>query len=210
MAALAANPTVLALAVGNEIPVDLVRLYGSGKVADTLSRLVAQIHDADPGMLATYVNFPTTEFLEVEGQDLATFNVFLEQPSQLRSYLSHLQVVSGSKPLVMTELGLASEVHGADAQAESLAWQLQTVDEVGCAGATVFSWTDEWAVDDEDVEGWGFGITTAAREARPALQVVEKWATTAYPRDLRDEWPPISVIVNTTTRNATSRRVSTR
>ena len=197
MAALAANPTVLALAVGNEIPVDLVRLYGSGKVADTLSRLVAQIHDADPGMLATYVNFPTTEFLEVEGQDLATFNVFLEQPSQLRSYLSHLQVVSGSKPLVMTELGLASEVHGADAQAESLAWQLQTVDEVGCAGATVFSWTDEWAVDDEDVEGWGFGITTAAREARPALQVVEKWATTAYPRDLRDEWPPISVIVNT-------------
>ena len=197
MDALVGNPAVLAVAVGNEVPVDLVRLHGSGAAADTLSDLVLQVHDADPDMLATYVNFPTTEFLEIDGEDIVTFNVFLEQPAQLRSYLSHLQIVSGDRPLVVTELGLGSEVHGADAQAESLAWQLQTVDEVGCAGATVFSWTDEWAVNDHAVEGWGFGITTADRHPKPALAVVEKWARVVYPRDLRDVWPLITVIVNT-------------
>ena len=67
MDALVGNPAVLAVAVGNEIPVDLVRLHGSGAVADTLSDLVLQVHDADPDMLATYVNFPTTEFLEIDG-----------------------------------------------------------------------------------------------------------------------------------------------
>ena len=197
MEMLAGDPSVLALAVGNEVPVDLVRLHGSAAVADTLSHFVADVHDADPDMLATYVNFPTTEFLEIEGEDLVTFNVFLEQPDQLRRYLSHLQVISGSKPLVLAELGLASQVHGDEAQAESLAWQLQIVDEVGCAGVTVFSWTDEWAVNDQDVEGWGFGITTSDRQPKLAMAVVEKWARAAYPRDLREDWPLITVIVNT-------------
>ncbi len=197
MAALAGNSAVLAVSVGNEVPADLVRLFGAGSVADALSRLIADVHDADPHMLTTYVNYPTTEYLEVDSQDLATFNVFLEQPEQLRSYLSHLQVVSGARPLVVTELGLAGDVHGEAAQAEALEWQLRTVDEVGCAGATVFSWTDEWAVNDEAVEGWGFGITTIDREPKPALATVRGWAEREYPSDLRSEWLSITVVVNT-------------
>ena len=84
MDSLAGNLTVLAVAVGNEIPVDLVRLHGIGSVEHTLASIVGDVHASDRDMLATYVNFPTTEFLEVEGQDIVTFNVFLEQPGQLR------------------------------------------------------------------------------------------------------------------------------
>src|ERR1041385_2652845 len=66
----AGRPEVLAIAVGNEVPADLVRLYGIGSVEEVLSELIAGVHAADPGMLATYVNYPTTEFLDVAGQDL--------------------------------------------------------------------------------------------------------------------------------------------
>jgi O-antigen biosynthesis protein len=190
----AGRPGVLAVAVGNEIPADLVRLHGIGRVEDILSALVGEVHSADPGMPATYVNYPTTEFLEVEGQDLACFNVFLEDPDALRRYLRHLQVAVGPRPLVITELGLAGAIHGEDLQAESLDRQLRVVDETGCAGASVFAWTDEWAVDDRPVEGWGFGITREDRSPKPAFPVVEGWARRSL-RDLRDAWPRVSVVV---------------
>lgn len=185
---------VLAISVGNEVPGDVVRVHGRRAVEDTLSALVEAVHDADPEMLATYTSFPTTEYLEVEGQDIVSFNVFLEDRRRLRSYLRRLQVLAGDRPLVVSELGLAAGIHGEALQAESLAWQLREVDEAGCAGATVFCWTDEWAVGGEDVDGWGFGVTDAARQPKPALDVVRKWAA-ATVRDLRAEWPRISVVV---------------
>jgi glycosyltransferase involved in cell wall biosynthesis len=191
----ASSPTVLAIAVGNEIPVDLIRLHGISSVERTLGRLIQDVHAADPEMLTTYVNFPTTEFLEVDGQDLITFNVFLEEPRQLRDYLSHLQVLAADKPLLISELGLAGEVHGVERQAESIRAQLDVVDETGCAGATVFSWTDDWAVADQPVEGWGFGITGHNREPKPALAVVSDWARRQAPGSLRGAWPRLSVVV---------------
>ena len=194
MERLAGRPEVAAVAVGNEIPGDIVRVHGIHHVERALSALVADVHAADPEMLATYVNFPTTEYLQVEGQDLVCFNVFLERTEQLRRYLRHLQVVAGDLPLVVTELGLASELHGEDAQAESVAAQLRLVDECGLAGATVFAWTDEWNVGGNDIEGWGFGLTDAERNPRPALETVSRWARSSI-RDLREEWPRVSVVV---------------
>jgi glycosyltransferase involved in cell wall biosynthesis len=190
----AARPEVLAIAVGNEVPVDVVRVHGIGAVQHELSTLVAEVHAADPQMPATYVNFPTTEFLGVDGQDLVCFNVFLEDPCALRRYLRHLQVISGSLPLVVTELGLPAAVHGEAAQAESLRTQLAEVDDAGCAGATVFSWTDEWGVGGQPVDGWEFGITDAEREAKPALGVVSRWARSKLV-ERRARWPKISVVV---------------
>ena len=184
---------VLAVAVGNEVPGDLVRLHGINAVEKTLSSLVAQIHAAS-SLLATYVNYPTTEYLHVDDQDLACFNVFLEQPDELKAYLRHLQVVAGEVPLLISELGLASSVHGAEAQADSLAHQLLITDESGCAGATVFSWTDEWAVGGRDVDGWGFGVTDASRRPKPSLGVLRTWAR-ADIRSLRARWPSVSVVV---------------
>ncbi|NND03851.1 MAG: glycosyltransferase, partial [Acidimicrobiia bacterium] len=191
------NPCVLAIAVGNEVPVDLVRLHGTADVEDVLAQLIAEVHTADPDALATYVNFPTTEYLEPPGQDLVAFNVFLEERGALRRYLQRLQVLSADMPVLLTELGFASELHGEQAQADALRWQLETLEEVGCAGGTVFAWTDEWAVADEAVTGWGFGITSTERTAKPALEVVSEWATAEMPRDLRPHWPRVSVVVCT-------------
>jgi O-antigen biosynthesis protein len=190
----AGRPEVLAISVGNEVPADLVRVHGIGSVKSTLEELVEAVHRADPGVLATYTNYPTTEYLEVGGTDIDTFNVFLEDHSALQRYVRHLQVVSGTKPLILTELGLASEVHGLDEQALSLEQQLCIVDKAGCAGATVFSWTDEWSVAEESVEGWGFGVTTADRQPKPAFDAVGAWASRGV-KDLRDEWPRLSVVV---------------
>jgi GT2 family glycosyltransferase len=188
----AGRENVLAVAVGNEVPGDLVRLHGAQSVERTLSRLCREVRDG--GLLATYVNYPTTEYLYIEDQDLACFNVFLEQPAAFVRYLRHLQIVAGPLPLLVTELGLASAVHGEDAQAETLAWQLRAVEEAGCAGAAVFSWTDEWAVAGEPVVGWGFGLTDAKRRPKPALDVVGDDAQPEV-RDLRERWPSISVVV---------------
>jgi GT2 family glycosyltransferase len=185
---------VLAVSIGNEVPGDLVRLHGIHPVEKVLSQLAEHVHQADPAMLVTYSNFPTTEYLSIDGLDLTSFNVFLEDPSRLRAYLRHLQVVAGDTPLLLTELGLAGEIHGDTAQALSIDEQLRVVDETGCAGATVFSWTDEWAVAGETVEGWGFGITRRDREPKPALEVVRRWAARDV-RDLRDQWPALSVVV---------------
>lgn len=190
----AGRPEVAAISVGNEVPADLVRLHGIGSVEETLSALVAEVHAGAPNLLATYTNYPSTEYLLVEGQDFASFNVFLESPERLRAYLRHLQVVAGDLPLVVTELGLAAHVHGPEAQAESLAWQLRIAEEASCAGAMVFSWTDEWAVGGHSVESWGFGITDAKRRPKPALDVVRHWADGDV-RALRSQWPKVSVVV---------------
>lgn len=190
----AGNPDVLAVSVGNEVPGDVARVHGIGAVQDVLGELVADVHAADPAMLATYANFPTTEYLEVPGQDLACFNVFLEDPDAFRRYVKRLQVRVGDVPLLITELGLAAGAEGEEAQADALSWQLRTVDELGTAGATVFSWTDEWDVDGYRQDDWGFGITDSERRPKPALEVVERWARSRVD-DLREQWPTVSVVV---------------
>lgn len=190
----AGRDEVLAVCVGNEVPGDLVRVHGIGRVEDILSELVDAVHCADPDVLVSYTNYPTTEYLQVSGIDLHTFNVFLERPADFTRYLRHLQVVSGRKPLLITELGLASHLHGAQEQARLLDEQLRIIDTSGCAGATVFSWTDEWSVGGEAVEGWGFGITDAARNPKPAIEPVRQWAARTL-KDLRDTWPRVTVVV---------------
>jgi glycosyltransferase involved in cell wall biosynthesis len=190
----AGHRSVLALSVGNEVPADVVRVHGIGSVEETLAALVGRVHAADEAMLATYCNYPSTEYLEVDGADLTCFNVFLERPEALRRYLRHLQIVAHEMPLVITELGLASQVHGEAAQAEAMAWQLRAVDEAGCAGATVFAWTDEWGVAGEAVEGWGFGVTAADRSPKAALEAVSSWARSPLV-EVRKRWPSMSVVV---------------
>jgi glycosyltransferase involved in cell wall biosynthesis len=95
---------------------------------------------------------------------------------------------------VLTELGLGSELKGEQAQAESLDWQLRAVDEVGCAGATVFSWTDDWVVAGSPVEGWGFGISDVQRCLKPAAEVAGRWGRQDL-QQIRAAWSPVTVVV---------------
>ena len=114
----------------------------------------------------------------------------------MQAYLARLQNLAGEKPLVMAEIGLDSMSHGEVKQAETLNWQVRTAFASGCAGAFVFSWTDEWHRGGCDIEDWAFGLTDRDRRPKPALEGIGKaYADAPFPRDR--PWPKISVVVCT-------------
>ena len=190
----AGHPAVLCYAVGNEIPASVVRWYGKRRIENFLAKLCRVVKREDPGALVTYVNYPTTEYLELPFVDFLAFNVYLESREQLAAYLARLQNLAGERPLLLTEVGLDSRRNGEEAQADTLKWQIETSFEKGCAGAFIFAWTDEWHRGGYDIEDWDFGLTTRDRQAKPALAAVERaFKEVPFPRDRH--WPRISVVV---------------
>ena len=192
----AGHPAVLCYAIGNEIPAPLVRWLGRRRVERYLRRLYRAIKAEDPEGLVTYVNYPTTEFLDLSFLDLLCFNVYLEQRDRFEAYLARLQNIAGDRPLVMTEIGLDSLRNGEAAQAEALDWQVRATFAAAAAGAFVFAWTDEWHRAGADVYDWAFGLTDRERRPKPALAAVrDAFAEAPFPKAMA--WPRISVIVCT-------------
>jgi O-antigen biosynthesis protein len=188
------HPALLCYAVGNEIPAPIVRWLGRSRVVRYLESIYRIVKDEDPDALVTYVNYPTTEYLELPFLDIVSFNVYLEEESRFRAYLARLQSVSGERPLLMTELGLDSMRNGVAGQAEALGWQLRATREAGCAGAVVFAWTDEWFRGGAEVDDWAFGLTDRERRPKPALAAVRRsFREPAPPPDA--EPPRVSVVV---------------
>lgn len=191
---LADHPAVLCYAVGNEIPASVVRWHGRRRIERFIKRLYDAVKREDPVALVTYVNFPTTEYLQLPFLDLVSFNVYLESEERLTAYLARLQNLAGERPLILAELGLDSRRNGADVQAESLSWQLRTCFAAGCAGTFVFAWTDEWHRGGFGIDDWDFGLTTRSREPKPALQAVRQvFAELPFPSGVT--WPRVSVVV---------------
>ena len=190
----AGHPAVLGYAVGNEIPASIVRWHGRRRTERFLERLAAAVRSEDPSAPVTYVNYPSTEYLQLPFLDFLCFNVFLEAEERLEAYLARLQHLAGDRPLVLTELGLDSRRHGEDAQAIVLDWQIRTAFRAGCAGAFVFSWTDEWHRGGLPVDDWDFGLTDRSRRPKPGLGAVRD-AFTDVP--FRDDlaWPRVSVVI---------------
>jgi glycosyltransferase involved in cell wall biosynthesis len=188
------HPAVLGYAIGNEIPAPIVRWHGRRRVEGFLRRLYEAVKDEDPRALVTYVNFPTTEYLQLPFLDFHCFNVYLETDRQLEDYLARLQNVAGDRPLVMAEIGLDSRRNGEARQAESVAGQVRLAFAAGCAGAFVFAWTDEWHRGGYDVEDWDFGLTDRERRPKAALTAVGK-AFHEVPFSPRAAWPKISIVV---------------
>jgi GT2 family glycosyltransferase len=200
----AGHPAVLCFSVGNEIPPSIVRWHGRRKVERFIERLYRVAKEEDPEALVTYVNFPSTEYLELPFLDLVCFNVYLEERERLERYLARLQNLADDRPLMMAEVGLDSRRNGEDGQALSLDWQLRCTFESGCAGAFVFAWTDEWHRGGLEIEDWDFGVTTRDRRPKPALGAVGR-AFSEVPFGARD-WPRISVVVCTHNGNGTLKR----
>src|SRR5204862_8179095 len=149
-----------------------------------------------------YVNYPTTEYLQVPFIDLGCSTVYLEAQEKLESYLARLQNIAGGRPLLMTEIGLDSLRHSEPVQARVLSWQVRAALAAGCTGAFVFSWTDEWHRGGHDIEDWKFGLTDRHRRPKPALEAVRTaFAEAPLPSGLR--WPRISVVVCTYNGNRT-------
>src|SRR5262249_22564327 len=159
-----------------------------------LRRLYDAVKSEDAAALVTYVNFPTTEYLDLPFVDFACFNVYLESRERFKAYLARLQNLAAERPLLMAEIGLDSRRQGERAQARSIDWQVRTAFAEGCAGAFVFAWTDEWHRGGFDVADWDFGLTTRSRTSKPALAALrDAYAQVPFPEDT--QWPRVSVVV---------------
>jgi GT2 family glycosyltransferase len=192
----AGHPSVLCCSIGNEIPAGIARWHGKAKIERFLERLFLEVKESDPEGLFTYVNFPSTEYLELPFLDLAAFNVFLEGEATYESYLARLQNLCGDRPLLVTEVGLDSRRNGYEAQAAALEWQIGHAFGTGAAGVFVFSWTDEWHRGGHDVADWDFGLVDRGRRPKPALRTVERAFGTA-PFGAAETWPKVSVVICT-------------
>jgi glycosyltransferase involved in cell wall biosynthesis len=192
----AGHPAVLCYTIGNEIPASIVRWHGHRRIERYLKRLYQAAKAEDPDGLVTYVNYPSTEYLQLPFLDLVCFNVYLEEQERLEAYLARLQNLAGDRPLIMSEIGLDSRRHGEEVQACTLGWQVRTAFASGCAGAFVYAWTDEWYRGGAEVDDWDFGLTCRDRSPKLALAAVRAaFADVPFPSDQR--WPAISVVVCT-------------
>ena len=188
------HPAVLAFALGNEIPAPIVRWHGRKRVERFLERLCSDVREEAPGALVTYVNYPTTEHLELPFLDFLAFNVYLESDARFRDYLSRLHNLAGERPLVMAELGLDSRRNGLDRQADAVEQALGSAFASGCAGAFVFAWSDAWQRGGTPVDDWDFGLTSRERVPKPALAAAERGFADA-PLPASPELPLVSVVV---------------
>jgi hypothetical protein len=190
----AEHPARLCYALGNEIPGSVARWLGAKRIERYLKRMFEAVKEEDPDAVVTYVNYPTTEYLQLDFLDLLAFNVYLEDRHSFDAYLARLHHLAGDRPLLMSEIGLDSLRNGLEEQARSLKNQVRTTFEAGCAGAFVFSWTDEWHRGQEDVHDWAFGLTDEARIPKPALSAVRD-ACAQVPFLGTRRWPQVSVVV---------------
>jgi glycosyltransferase involved in cell wall biosynthesis len=190
----AGHPAVLCYAIGNEIPASVVRWHGRHQIERFLEQLYLVAKQEDPDALVTYVNYPSTEYLQLPFVDLVCFNVFLESGPQFEAYLARLQNIAGDRPLIVTETGLDSRRHSEEAQARALDWQVRSAFASGAAGVFVFSWTDEWHRGGFDIDDWDFGLVGRDRRPKQSLAAVSKaFSELPFPTDL--PWPRISVVV---------------
>jgi GT2 family glycosyltransferase len=192
----AGHPAVLCFAIGNEIPASIVRWHGRRRIERFLHRLYRAAKAEDPEALVTYINYPSTEYLRLPFVDLVCFNVYLESRDRLEAYLARLQNLADERPLIMAEIGLDSRRNGHEKQAETIGWQIRLSGAAGCAGAFIFSWTDEWHRGGHDIDDWDFGLTTRDRTPKPALAAASSaFAEVPFPLGMR--CPRVSVVVCT-------------
>ena len=185
---------VIGYSVGNEIPTDVVRWHGAGRIARFIGGLADVVRQADPGGLVTYASFPPTEYLDLPCLDFLTFNVYLHDAGAFRRYLLRLHNLVGDRPVVLGEIGMDSLRHGEAGQAAVLAGHLREAALLGIAGTFVFSWTDLWHTGGHLIEDWQFGITRADRSPKAAFEAVGA-AAVPEPADLLARPPRVSVVV---------------
>jgi GT2 family glycosyltransferase len=196
------HPCVLAYGIGNEIPPNIIRWLRARRVERFLLELKDVVKQGDPSGLASYANYPSTEYLDLPFLDFATFNVYLHDRETLRRYLLRLQNLVGDKPLLLGELGMDSMRHGELAQADFLAGHLREATLMGLAGAFVFSWTDDWFTGGHLISDWSFGITHRDRVPKAAYYDL-RHVFKASPVTFLPESPRVSVVVCTFNGGAT-------
>lgn len=193
---LSAHPAAMLFAVGNEIPAPVVRWHGQHRVEAFLRDLGREVKAAAPQSLLTYVNFPPTEYLDLDAFDVCAFNVYLHREADLRAYLARLQHIAGPRPLLIAEAGADSIREGEDGQGRITAMHIRASFDEGACGTVAFSWTDEWWRGGHTVADWKFGLVDAERKPKPALaEVARAYAEVPFSEEARARWPKVTVVV---------------
>jgi GT2 family glycosyltransferase len=190
----ARHPAVFAFSVANEIPPDIVRWSGARAVADFIDTLILDAKRVDPECLCTFTNYPPTEFLRPQSVDFVCFNVYLHQQQPFKNYLARLQMLADAKPLLLGEFGVDSLREGEDRKCEMLGWQIEEAFRGGLAGAVIFSYTDDWWRNGQQVEDWTLGLTTREREPKESFRTVQR-VFGAAPYFPLPRYPGVSVVV---------------
>lgn len=190
------HPGLAGIYVGNEVPADLARWMGPLKVREAIEELIRTGKSITPHLLFAYANYPSTEYLEPENADFTAFNIYLENESAFRSYLTRLHHIAGDRPLVISEFGLDSRRNGLEKQAEVIRWGTQAALDAETAGMTVYAWSDRWWNAGAEVTDWDFGLTDRDGAAKPALATVTPHAAII---------PPLAFSVIVCTRNGRER-----
>lgn len=168
------HPAVFAYSVVNEISAEIVRWSGVRRVQQFINELVDEAKAVDPHCLCTFTSFPPTEFLAAESVDFVCFNVYLHEPKAFEGYLARLQTLADAKPLLLGEFGMDSIREGETQQCKFLNWQIELAFRSGVAGTVVFSYTDDWFRGGLQIEDWGFGLTTRARQPKESFHAVQR------------------------------------
>ena len=188
------HPGLGAVLVGNEIPPDMAHWMGDHLVNQRLDELIRAAQLVGDGLPIAYASYPSTEFLEPPSADFSAFNVYLEDPSDLASYLPRLHHLAGDRPVFLAEFGMDTQSHTEEAQAELLPRALQIARQAGFAGTALYAWSDDWFNNGQTITDWSFGLLRRDGSAKPALAAVKN---TPLPLPLPDPLPRFSVIICT-------------
>jgi glycosyltransferase involved in cell wall biosynthesis len=185
---------MFALSLVNEIPPDIMRWSGARNVAAFIDDLVAIVKAIDCDCLCTFGNFPPTEYLRPQNIDFHCFNVYLHNQKPFENYLSRLQMIADSKPLILGETGIDTIREGEETQREILAWQIEATFRGGLAGIVLYSFTDDWFRGGYQITDWAFGLTRTDRSLKPAFADVQRLFAIA-PYFPLPHTPKVSVVI---------------
>jgi cellulose synthase/poly-beta-1,6-N-acetylglucosamine synthase-like glycosyltransferase len=100
--------------------------------------------------------------------------------------------------LITGEFGLDTQRHPEEEQAEMLHWHIESVVRGGLAGTFLYTWTDEWWCNGQDITDWAFGLTTRERKPKKALSTVKELFSNGESMSRKvtlPRYPKVSVIV---------------
>ena len=189
------HPATFAISVVNELPADIVRFVGAGPIVDFIDELIAIVKDEAPDCLATFANYPTTEFLNPRDVDFLSFNVYLHKEEVFRNYLARLQMIAGEKPLMLGEYGIDTHKEKSEEdQATILQTHVRCVFDEGLAGTFIFSYTDDWYTGGMHITDWSFGMVRRDRSPKPSFYAVKELFD-KVPQVSGETLPKISVLI---------------
>ena len=158
---------------------------GAARSSGILERLYRAVKEEDPDGLVTYVNYPHDRVPRSCPSSTSSLQrLSRDRASGSRPTSRGCRTSPGDRPLLMGEIGLDSAAQRRGrSRPSSLDWQVRTAFAAGCAGAFVFSWTDEWYRGGAEVDDWAFGLTdrdrspeagARGRRARPSPSPVPR------------------------------------